>query len=150
MSEGGLEAPQTARCAFCDYLSGARPFTVLARGSLTALLVTREQRGVAHLLAIPTAHRPTLLDLADAELGAIMYALREGARAIVASESPEGVAVWQNNGIAADQAIPHFHFHVAGTPPGGGTERGDVPELTVAETDALADRLRRCTALDLK
>jgi histidine triad (HIT) family protein len=34
------------------------------------------------------------------------------------------------------------HFHVAGTLPGGGTEWGEVPRLSVPETDAIADQLR--------
>ena len=55
---------------------------------------------------------------------------------------PEGLAVWQNNGVAADQTIPHVHFHVAGTLAGGGTERGRVDEISVAETDVIAGRLR--------
>lgn len=46
------------------------------------------------------------------------------------------MAVWQNNGVAANQAIPHLHFHLAGTLPGGGTNFGDVPELSVAATGA--------------
>jgi histidine triad (HIT) family protein len=64
------------------------------------------------------------------------------ARAIDAADGRPGIAVWQNNGIAADQTIPHVHFHVAGTFPDGGTERGHVKELSVEETDRIADRLR--------
>jgi hypothetical protein len=33
-------------------------------------------------------------------------------------------------------------MHDAGTVPGGGTDRDEVRELAVAETDAIADRLR--------
>jgi histidine triad (HIT) family protein len=50
--------------------------------------------------------------------------------------------VWQNNGIDAHQAIPHFHFHVAGTIESGGTNWNDVPELSIIETDRIAERLR--------
>lgn len=46
--------------------------------------------------------------------------------------------VWQNNGIPAHQSLPHLHFHVAGTLPDGGTDWGDVPKLTLAQTDAIA------------
>jgi histidine triad (HIT) family protein len=71
-----------------------------------------------------------------------MVGVVESARAIDASEERPGIAVWQNNGVGADQTIPHVHFHVAGTLPGGGTEWGDVDELSVAQTDQLAARLR--------
>ena len=40
------------------------------------------------------------------------------------------------------QAIPHVHFHVAGTLPECGTEWGNVNEESVAETDAIGERMR--------
>lgn len=137
-----LEVPEVEPCPFCDYLAGIRPFTILARSAQVATLVTREQRGVGHLLVIPVRHRPTLLDLTSNEASAIMIAVISAARAITTAYSAEGVAVWQNNGIPAHQTIPHVHFHVAGTLPNGGTEWNDVPESSVHETDAIAARLR--------
>ncbi|MFI5588133.1 HIT family protein [Amycolatopsis sp. NPDC051758] len=137
-----IEIPEVKSCAFCDYLSGARPFTILSRDELTATLVTREQRGVGHLLVVPVAHRPTLLDLDSAEASALMASVMVAARAITDAYRPEGVAVWQNNGIAAHQTIPHVHFHVAGTLPQGGTEWDEVDEVSLDETDHIAAKLR--------
>ncbi|WP_459974327.1 HIT family protein [Nocardioides pyridinolyticus] len=71
-----------------------------------------------------------------------MDLVRRSARAIDAVEQRPGISVWQNNGVDAHQAIPHLHFHVAGTVDGGGTEWDEVHELSVDETDAIADRLR--------
>ena len=137
-----IQLPDDGRCAFCDYLSGARPYTVLSRTDQIATLVTREQRGVSHLLVIPIRHVVTILDLADEESGALMIGVREAARMIDRAEKRPGIAVWQNNGVSAGQAIGHVHFHVAGTLPDGNTERGKVPELSVADTNAIAERLR--------
>lgn len=141
-SNGNLEVPKTPACAFCDYLSGARPYTVLDRDGISAILVTREQRGVSHLLVVPIRHVETILSLHDDESASVMQNVVRAARAIDAADGRPGIAVWQNNGIAADQTIPHVHFHVAGTFPGGGTERGHVEELSVEETDRIAERLR--------
>jgi histidine triad (HIT) family protein len=137
-----LEVPNVEPCPFCDYLSGARPFTTLTRDSLTATLVTREQRGVGHLLVIPVEHRQTLIDLSPAESPAIMASVIAAARAITEAYRAEGVAVWQNNGIPAHQTIPHVHFHIAGTLPHGGTEWDDVDEASLAETEIIAAKLR--------
>jgi histidine triad (HIT) family protein len=71
-----------------------------------------------------------------------MLSVMSATRAITAAYKTHGVAVWQNNGIPAHQTIPHVHFHVAGTLPDGGTEWKDVDEASVAETDAIAARLR--------
>lgn len=137
-----LVVPDIYPCAFCDYLSGARPFTVLVREEDAAVLVTREQRGVSHLLVITTRHVPTILELEDAEARLVMDLVRRAARAIDAVDQRPGISIWQNNGVEAHQAIPHFHFHVAGTVEGGGTRWDDVQELSLEATDAIAARLR--------
>lgn len=138
-----IELPDDGPCAFCAYLDGSRPYTVLGRDGLVAVLVTREQRGVSHLLVIPVRHTPTILDLTNAEAEAVMTWLRRAASAIDQAERRPGISVWQNNGAPAGQAISHFHFHVAGTLPGGATDFGSVDELAVADTDRIAERLRR-------
>jgi histidine triad (HIT) family protein len=137
-----IDLPINDGCSFCDYLAGRRPYVILRRRELSAILVTREQRGRAHVLVIPTQHRPTILDLESEEACAVMLDLVEVARAIEKSERAAGVAVWQNNGIPADQTIAHVHFHVAATRPGGGTERGKVDELPLDQVEAIAARLR--------
>lgn len=72
-----------------------------------------------------------------------MEGIRRTARAIDAAEHRPGIAVWQNNGLPAHQSIPHLHFHVAGTLPGGGTDWNEVPEISISETEVIGDRLRR-------
>ena len=136
-----LDVPESEACAFCDYLAGTRPYTVLWREDQITVLVTREQRGVGHLLVIPVRHVSTLLDLSDGEAGDLMIAVRDAASAIDRAFGRPGVAVWQNNGSAAHQAIPHLHFHVAGTLPGGGTDFGEVGELSVDATDEIGRTL---------
>lgn len=138
MSDSHLNVPQTERCAFCDYLANRRPFTVLWRDAETAILVTREQRGRGHVLVVPVQHRETILDLTLAEASALMSQVVAAARAIDEAFGRPGIAIWQNNGLAAHQTIPHVHFHVAGTLPGGDTERGQVRELPLDETDEIA------------
>ncbi|WP_072815868.1 HIT family protein [Rhodococcus zopfii] len=140
-SDSSLDIPEQEPCAFCDYLSGARPFTILCRNDLIAVLVTREQRGIGHLLVLPVRHYPTLLESEPHERHAMMDTLAWAAAAIDAAFERPGIAVWQNNGTAAHQAIPHLHFHIAGTLPGGGTDFDDVPELAVEQTDQIAAQI---------
>jgi len=137
-----LAVPRTDLCAFCKYLSGARPFTIIERGNLVAILVTREQRGAGHVLVAPLAHRETILDLRKDEAAAIMAGISRVARAIDGAFEQPGLSVWQNNGVPAGQTVPHVHFHVAGSRGYGETERGEVPELSVEATDEIGARLR--------
>lgn len=136
--QSALEVPTNARCAFCDYLTGRRPYSVVARTNLIAVLVTREQRGFPHLLVVPVVHRSTILDLSDSEIAALAVGVRTAAQAINDAYARPGIAVWQNNGIPAQQTIAHVHFHVAGTLPEGGTEWGEVAEESLEKTDEIA------------
>jgi histidine triad (HIT) family protein len=145
-SVSNIVLPSCAFCAFCAFLRGEKPYTILRRGELAAILVTREQRGASHLLVVPVRHCPTILDLRDEESGALMNEIRHAARIVDAAEKRPGIAVWQNNGLSANQAVAHVHFHVAGTLEEGGTRWGEVPRLSVAETDAIAERLRQAEA----
>jgi histidine triad (HIT) family protein len=137
-----LVLPDAEMCSFCEYLAGTRPYTILDRDDLTATLVTYEQRGQGHVLVVPTQHRVTLLDLTAAERPALMEAVHRAAHAVVAAFDPDGVAVWQNNGVPANQSVPHVHVHVAGTLPGGGTTWGPVERLPKARTDEIGAALR--------
>lgn len=141
-NETSIVLPENDGCAFCAYLSGKRPYTILCRTSETATLVTREQRGEPHLLVLPLRHMATILDLTDPEACAIAIAVREAAKLIDRAYSKSGIAVWQNNGVPAGQAISHLHFHVAGTLKNGGTDWGRVEEISIAETDEIAKKLR--------
>lgn len=141
MTDSSIDLPDDDPCAFCDYLSGNRPFTILCRTDRIAVLVTRDQRGIGHLLVIPTRHFPTLLEATTDERHALIDTVAAAAAAIDDAFERPGIAVWQNNGTAAHQAISHLHFHVAGTLPEGGTDFGDVPELSVEETDRIARQL---------
>lgn len=136
-----LVLPPDSPCSFCAYLIGERPYTILYRDELSAILVTWEQRGLGHVLVIPVVHRATVIDLDAAERSALMDGVVAASNAIIGAYDPDGVAVWQNNGLSAKQTVPHVHFQVAGTVPDGGTIWGDVNRLSIDETDRIAARL---------
>ncbi|MBX0301350.1 HIT family protein [Cryobacterium sp. 1639] len=148
MSDTHLDVPVAEPCAFCAYLRGERPYTVLFRSAEVAVLVTREQRGIGHLLVLPVQHRETLLDLNQVERHSIIDWLSVAGDAIDITFQRPGISVWQNNGTEAHQAIPHFHFHIAGTLGGGGTDFGDVAEVSISETDAIAMTIRSAVGVD--
>lgn len=141
--KSGIELPDDGACAFCAYIRGERPYTILFRTARTATLVTREQKGEPHVLVVPLRHVPTILDLSDAEAAALAIAVRIAAQAIDCAYGKSGIAVWQNNGVPAGQKVSHVHFHVAGTSARIENEGHSEKELSLSETDAIAAKLRR-------
>lgn len=142
IENSSLEIPRNVKCAFCDYLSGKRPYTILYKDDTVAVLVTREQRGIGHVLALPIRHAESILDIDDKEAAELMIVMRKVATSIDHAFKRPGIAIWQNNGVPAGQAIAHAHFHIAGTLENGSTERGEVLEISIEETDLIASRIR--------
>lgn len=48
-----IVVPASGSCPFCAFLRREKPYTILRRSGLVAILVTREQRGTSHLLVVP-------------------------------------------------------------------------------------------------
>ena len=142
MSRSSLVMHPTDRCVFCHFNNGSSQYTVLDQDENIVMFVTREQRGIGHVLVIPRTHRETIIDLEPEEGAAVMQGVIDVSRAILDAYQCKGLAVWQNNGSAAHQRVPHVHFHVAGTLPGGGTNFDKVPFLPIEDTDEIADQIR--------
>jgi histidine triad (HIT) family protein len=105
---------------------------------LTVAVMNPTQFEVGQTLVVPKRHAPTLLDLTDEEAGAVMTMVRQVAAATVAALEVDGLTLYQNNGVASLQRIPHFHMHVVPRRYGSGWGEGP-PHLAVvdeAERDA--------------
>lgn len=101
--------------------------------------------GVAHLLVIPREHISQVDALSYTVAAALMGAVVRAARVVRAECDPAGISVWQSNGEAAGQEVPHVHMHVLTRREGDGLCRvySSAPALpSDAERRALADRLR--------
>lgn len=88
------------------------PSAVIAENDL-ALSFVRDDRLDGYSYVIPKRHVPLIVDLRDDEASAVMTMVRQLARAITAELRPDGLNVFQNNGLVANQTVPHVHFHVA-------------------------------------
>jgi histidine triad (HIT) family protein len=65
-----------------------------------------------HTLVMPTKHYENLLQMPPAEVGRLYSLVPAVAKAVVAAVKADGFNVGQNNGIAANQIVPHVHIHV--------------------------------------
>jgi histidine triad (HIT) family protein len=65
-----------------------------------------------HTLVIPTRHYENLLQMPPAEVGRLYSIVPAIAKAVVSAVKADGFNVGQNNGIAANQIVPHVHIHI--------------------------------------
>jgi histidine triad (HIT) family protein len=91
---------------------------------------------LGHTLVIPKLHYDNLLLMPSAEVGRLYSLVAIIAESVVSSVNADGFNVGQNNGIAANQIVPHVHVHIvprfkSDSPDGKWPKRrvGSYPEL---------------------
>ena len=149
MSYFELPEPRRERCPFCDNVAdriteGGLRCAVVLETDLTLTFVAPRHRLAGRLLVISKRHTASLLDLSHEEAAAIMRDTRRVALAVTRAFKPDGLTVYQNNGVASGQKIPHFHVHVVPRYDNDGGSRPDeVPVVPYNERAEVAARIKR-------
>jgi histidine triad (HIT) family protein len=107
-----LGSPLVRNCVFCDVTAGSVPASIAYQDEATLAILDMRQPRVGHTLVIPRMHVESVFDLDASTGGAVMLTTVKVARAVREVFGPDGVSLWQSNGDAAGQEVPHFHMHV--------------------------------------
>lgn len=99
-------------CVFCGIVDGSKPHSIVSEDDRTIAFMSIRQQREGHVLVIPRAHVENVFGLDEETGAAVMATTVRIARAVEAAFQPEGLHLWQSNGPAADQEVPHFHMHV--------------------------------------
>jgi len=65
-----------------------------------------------HTLVIPKEHHEMVFDMPDVLLKDIIVVAKRTALAVKTALAAEGINLFQSNGRAAMQIIPHYHMHI--------------------------------------
>ncbi len=140
------------KCVFCAIVEGSLPASRVAESARSVAFVDlRQPHGVergAHVLVVPRRHVETLDRLADDDAADLAQLAVRVARRIRALFGDEGLSLWQSNGVAAFQEVPHVHLHLLTRRIDDGLLRvypghpGNAPRDAL---EALAARLREDT-----
>lgn len=104
-------------CIFCKIIAGTIPATFVHRDDDVVAIEDVRPQAPTHLLVLPRAHVPTLLDLKPDDgrlLGRIFATVDRLARE---RRLEKGFRVVVNNGRGAGQTVYHLHFHLLGGRP---------------------------------
>jgi histidine triad (HIT) family protein len=99
-------------CYLCAIAAQPDSWNLIDRTELTITVLNGRQFEIGQCMVLPVRHAPTLLDLTESEGAAVMTAARRLARILVTEYAPDGVLLYQNNGLGSGQEVPHFHLHV--------------------------------------
>ena len=105
-------SPPAEDCIFCRIVSAKAPsWKVYDDEDYVAFLDTNPfSRG--HTLVCPKRHGETIWDMDETEIAGLFRIAFRVSKAVVSAVSADGFRFVQNNGEAANQAVPHVHVHV--------------------------------------
>jgi histidine triad (HIT) family protein len=102
----------SSSCIFCSIIAGKIPSAQVYRDSDFIIIMDKYPINRGHTLVIPIKHYDTLLHMPPVEVGRLYEAVPAIAKAVITAVDADGFNVGQNNGIAANQIVPHVHVHV--------------------------------------
>src|SRR6185295_15770801 len=102
-----FELPPYTSCSFCDDLSGAREFAIVAENEYAVAELDERQYERGAMLVIPRRHRESVLDIERRELEGVYSLVQDVARAAAKAFGALGMNIFQNNGAKAGQHEPH-------------------------------------------
>jgi histidine triad (HIT) family protein len=138
-----IQVPDVS-CIFCERLSGDRAdWAIIAEDKLTVSFINPRQFEVGQALVIPRRHAPTLLDMTGDEAAAVIQHAQRLGHAMMAAFDPDGITLWQNNGVVSLQEVPHAHLHVVPRRYGSGYGEGPphLAALSRAERETRLEEL---------
>lgn len=102
----------TKPCIFCSIIAGEEASVLLYRDHGFIVLMDKYPMNPGHTLLMPIRHYETLLQMPYVEVGKLYSLVPAIAKAIMSAVRADGFNVGQNNGIAANQIVPHVHVHI--------------------------------------
>jgi histidine triad (HIT) family protein len=99
-------------CAFCEIVRGKQSASVVCEDALTMAFIDLREYHAGHTLVIPRRHLRDVCELDETTGAALMASVARIARAVAAAFPNQGLSLWHSIGPAADQEVPHLHFHV--------------------------------------
>jgi histidine triad (HIT) family protein len=99
-------------CLFCSIAAGTTAAHLVHEGPGTVAFLDAFPAARPHVLVVPRAHAPTLLQLDDGAIGELFATVKLVQQRIEAAFRPLGFNVGWNHGQAAGQHVHHLHVHV--------------------------------------
>lgn len=131
-------------------------FAQIANRELPAEIIWEDDQFVAfldvlpiesgHTIVAPKRQVASLEELTPAELGGLLVAVQKVGAAMLSGLEVKGYSIFLDNKDAANQHIPHVHFHVIPRVEGDGLGRWPQTAYEAGEAESYATKIRQAIA----
>ena len=99
-------------CIFCKIVAGEIPSFTVYQDDHTVAFMDINPANPGHVLVVPRNHARTVTEIPADDMAAVARTAHRVANAVSKALAPEGLSLYQANGEAAAQSVPHLHIHV--------------------------------------
>ncbi|MCX6796444.1 MAG: HIT family protein [Candidatus Falkowbacteria bacterium] len=121
-------------CIFCKIINEDIPSYKVYEDKEVVAFFDILPVSVGHTIVVPRSHVADLESLPDAEFCAMTKVTKKIGRAMLEGLGVAGYSIFLDNKSAANQHVPHVHFHIVPRAEGDGLERW--PQSGYGEGDA--------------
>lgn len=109
-------------CIFCNIINGKFPSRIVYEDAHTIVFMDIAKDVDGHMVVAPKKHVTNLFDCDPETLHHLTDTLQTVSKHCVEQCGFEGINVLHASGEAADQSVPHFHFHLIPRKKGDGID----------------------------
>ena len=110
-------------CIFCKIIAGDIPSYKVHEDERVTAFFDILPISPGHTIIVPKNHVADVEDLTAEDLNAMAQLLKKIGKAVMAGLGVKGYSVFLDNKSAANQHVPHVHFHLVPRKEGDGLER---------------------------
>ncbi len=121
-------------CIFCKIIAGDIPSYKVYENDKVMAFFDILPISPGHTIIVPKNHLADVENLSDEEIGAMAVAAKKIGKAMMEGLGVKGYSVFLDNKSAANQHVPHVHFHLVPRAEGDGLERW--PQSGYEESEA--------------
>ncbi len=110
-------------CIFCKIIAGDIPSYKVYEDDKVMAFFDILPIHPGHTIIVPKKHESDVEDVTSEEFMAMAKAVKKIGKAVMAGLDVKGYSVFLDNKSAANQHVPHVHFHLVPRAEGDGLER---------------------------
>ncbi len=130
-------------CIFCKIVAGDIPSYQVYEDDQVMAFFDILPISPGHTIIVPKKHVADLEDLSDAEMTALALAVKKIGKAVMDGLGVKGYSVFLDNKSAANQHVPHAHFHLVPRAEGDGLERWPQSGYSEGEAEEFLKNLKK-------
>ena len=129
-------------CIFCKIINQSIPGHIVYEDDQVLAFFDILPISPGHTIVVPKKHVPDVEDLTDDEFKAMTRVAKKIGKGMLEGLSVKGYSFFLDNKSAANQHVPHVHFHIVPRAEGDGLERWPQSGYVDGEAEACLEKIK--------